>query len=66
MSQTLIEDLIANAVLGAAVVAFICLRDFCKRIAHSDCAFDSENGGLQIRLPTWHPDEPEPEEPEPV
>ena len=50
ISETLQEDLIANAVLGIALLVLACTKDLCKRIAHSDCAYDK---GLKIRLPTW-------------
>ena len=50
ISETLAEDLIANAALGVLLVAVVCLRDFCKRVSHSDCAYDK---GLKIKLPTW-------------
>ena len=53
ISETFSEDLIANAILGIILISVNCLRDFCKRVAHSDCAVDGENG-LQIKLPTWH------------
>ena len=45
------EDLISNAILGIVLISVTCMRDFCKRVSHSDCAYDN---GLQIRLPTWH------------
>ena len=53
ISGTFGEDLAANAVLGVAMVIFFCARDFCKRISHSDCAYDQEHGGLRIKLPTY-------------
>ena len=55
------EDLVANAILGAGMVLFFCCRDLCKRVAHSECAYDTEHGGLKIRLPTWRAEEPEAE-----
>lgn len=53
MSDTFYEDLLANALLGAGMVVFIFCRDFCKRVSHSDCVYDNEQGGLKIKLPTW-------------
>jgi hypothetical protein len=52
------EDMISNAILGAVMIVFMLLRDFCKRISHSECAYDAEHGGLKIRLPTWRPEQP--------
>ena len=60
LSETLKEDLMANALLGAILVGLACCKDLCKRISHSDCVLDRENG-LSIKLPTWHADEPDPE-----
>ena len=53
VSDTLLEDLLANAVLGIGIVLVVCCRDLCKRVAHSDCVYDAEHGGLRLRLPTW-------------
>lgn len=50
ISETLAEDLIANSILGLSIVIVICMRDLCKRVSHSDCAYDN---GLKIKLPTW-------------
>ena len=54
ITESFQEDLIANLILGAVLVGAACLRDFCKRVSHSDCVLDRENG-LAIRLPTWRP-----------
>jgi len=54
ISQTFTEDLISNAILLVVGLGVVCLRDFCKRVSRSDCVFDSEAGGLKIKLPTWH------------
>ena len=53
--STFHEDLIANGILALFGIIFLCGRDLCKRIAHSDCEF-GENG-LQIKLPTWREDD---------
>ena len=52
LSETFIEDIVANALLGIVLVAVSCARDLCKRVSQSDCAYD--NGGLKIKLPTFH------------
>ncbi len=51
-SETFAEDLLANALLGAVLIAVTCARDLCKRVSRSDCVYD--NGGLKIKLPTFH------------
>ena len=51
------EDLVSNLLLGVGMVLYFAGRDLCKRIAHSDCQYDSEHGGLKIRLPTWRGDD---------
>lgn len=51
ITETMTEDLVANALLGIVLIGVTCMRDFCKRVAHSDCAYED---GLHIRLPTWH------------
>ena len=56
-SATFQEDIVSNLLLGAGMVLFVCSRDLCKRISHSDCVYDSDAGGLKIKLPTWR--EPE-------
>ena len=53
LTRTLVEDLFSNAVLLVVGVGVLCLRDFCKRVAHSDCVYDANAGGLRIKLPTW-------------
>ena len=53
ISDSLSEDLLANAILGIVLIGVSCLKDFCKRVSHSDCAVDATNG-LSIKLPTWH------------
>lgn len=53
ISTTMKEDLISNLILGAGFIIYMCSRDLCKRVAHSDCVYDSNDGGLKIRLPTW-------------
>ena len=58
-SQTFLENVYANALLGVGMVMYLCLRDFCKRVSHSDCYYDQEHGGLKIKLPTWRADAPE-------
>ena len=52
LSETFIEDIVANALLGIVLVAVSCARDLCKRVSQSDCVYD--NGGLKIKLPTFH------------
>ena len=52
MSETLQEDLLANAILGLVMLMFVCARDFCKRVSRSDCVYDTGNG-LHIKLPTF-------------
>ena len=56
MSEAFQEDLIANAILGIAMLVFVCAKDLCKRVSRSDCVLDQENG-LRIKLPTFR-DEP--------
>ena len=51
-SDTFKEDLLANALLGLAMVLFICCKDLCKRVSQSDCLLDSD--GLRVKLPTFH------------
>ncbi len=60
ISQTMVEDLISNAILGMGMVFYFCFRDLCKRVAHSDCYYDATNG-LKVRLPTWREEEDEKE-----
>ena len=48
------EDLLANAILGAALVLVTCTRDLCKRVSRSDCVYDPRDGGLRVKLPTFH------------
>lgn len=62
ISDTLVEDLVSNAILLIVGVGVVCLRDFCKRVSQSDCIYDPEHGGLKIKLPTFR----DPEEPEQV
>ena len=57
ISQTFSEDLLSNAILGGVLILYFCCRDLCKRVSHSDCAFDCKKG-LQVKLPTWR-DPPE-------
>jgi len=52
LSETFVEDIVANALLGIVLVAVSCARDLCKRVSQSDCVYD--NGGLKIKLPTFH------------
>ena len=52
LSESFTEDLVANMILGIALVGVACMRDFCKRVSHSDCVLDKERG-LAIKLPTW-------------
>ena len=52
VSQTMWEDLVSNSILGLGMVLFFCCRDLCKRVAHSDCYYDAQNG-LKLKLPTW-------------
>ena len=58
-SETFTEDLLANAVLGLAMLLFVCAKDLCKRVSRSDCLLDAD--GLRVKLPTFHSrgDEPE-------
>ena len=51
-SETLQEDLLANALLGIAMLVFVCTKDLCKRVSRSDCLLDSD--GLRVKLPTFH------------
>jgi hypothetical protein len=51
--STFQEDLVSNLILGVVLVVLIAARDLCKRISHSDCKWDGENG-LVIKLPTFH------------
>ena len=51
-SDTFKEDLLANALLGLAMVLFVCCKDLCKRVSRSDCLLDSD--GLRVKLPTFH------------
>ena len=51
------EDMVSNAMLFAAGVIFMALRDVCKRLAHSECRYED---GLVWKLPTWRPDAPDP------
>ena len=51
-SETFTEDLLANAVLGLAMVLFVLAKDLCKRVSRSDCLLDSD--GLRVKLPTFH------------
>ena len=53
LTETMTEDLVSNALLGLGMVLFFCCRDLCKRVAHSDCVYDAEHGGLRVKLPTW-------------
>ena len=55
-TDSFLEDLVANSILGVGLVLVVCFRDFCKRVSHSDCVLDREHG-LAIRLPTWRPQE---------
>ena len=55
-SETFKEDLVSNLLLGIGMVLYFAGRDLCKRIAHSDCQYDANEGGLKIRLPTWRTD----------
>ena len=55
ISKTMWEDIVANALLGTGMVLYFCFRDFCKRVSHSDCVYDTENG-LRLKLPTWRED----------
>ena len=57
LTDTLKEDLVSNLLLGIGMVLYFAGRDLCKRIAHSDCQYDSNEGGLKIKLPTWRDDE---------
>ena len=59
ISETMTEDLIANGLLGFLLIGVACMRDFCKRVSHSDCIYNSEEGGLKIKLPTWRSNETE-------
>ena len=59
ITPTMKEDLLSNALLGAGILLYYTLRDLCKRISHSDCRYDADQGGLKIKLPTWHGDEKE-------
>ena len=52
ISDTFTEDMLANAILGTVLILYFCMRDLCKRVSHSDCAYDCEKG-LQVKLPTW-------------
>ena len=52
ISQTMWEDLVSNGILGFGMVLYFCCRDLCKRVSHSDCYYDAENG-LKFKLPTW-------------
>ena len=52
------EDLLANAILGVALVLVTCTRDLCKRVSRSDCVYDPRDGGLRVKLPTFHRDTP--------
>ena len=56
MSETMSEDMLSNAILGAVLIFYFCMRDLCKRVSQSDCAFDCKKG-LQVKLPTWRPTE---------
>lgn len=53
LSETMAEDLVANAILGVVLVAVTCARDLCKRISRSDCVYDTRDG-LRVKLPTFH------------
>ena len=53
LTNTMTEDLVSNAVLGIGMILFFCCRDLCKRVAHSECLYDAEHGGLRVKLPTW-------------
>ena len=53
ISSTLSEDLIANGVLAIGMIVVMCLRDFCKRVSHSDCRYED---GLKFKLPTYRED----------
>ena len=55
LSESFTEDLVANMILGVALVGVACMRDFCRRVSHSDCVLDQENGWA-IRWPTWRPE----------
>ena len=52
-SETFAEDLLANALLGAVLIAVTCARDLCKRVSRSDCVYDTQDG-LRVKLPTFH------------
>ena len=54
LSETFMEDLLANAILGVALVLVTCTRDLCKRVSRSDCVYDPRDGGLRVKLPTFH------------
>ena len=56
LSDTMIEDLVSNAVLALGMVVVMCCRDLCKRVAHSECLYDQADGGLRVKLPTWRGD----------
>ena len=58
ITNTMWEDLVSNAVLGAGLVIYFCCRDLCKRVAHSDCYYDAQNG-LKVKLPTWRGEDAE-------
>lgn len=59
ITDSFAEDLIANALLGVVLISVTCMRDFCIRVSHSDCAYED---GLRIRLPTWHARSPDDDE----
>ena len=54
LTDTFAEDLLSNLILGCGLVALVCLRDFCKRVSHSDCNVDDNK--INIKLPTWRAD----------
>ena len=57
ITETLQEDLVSNGLLALVLVCVLCMRDFCKRVSHSDCSYDR---GLKIRLPTWRAQDDQP------
>ena len=61
LSESFTEDLVANFILGVALDGVACMRDFCRRVSHSDCVLDKDRG-LAIKLPTWRPREEDGEE----
>jgi hypothetical protein len=60
-TPTLQEDVISNLLLGLGMVAYFGLRDLCKRVSHSTCKYNGENG-LIFALPTWRKDDDDDDE----